>query len=414
LAVAAAPVVAAAWMMAGPPGGAHADSIFSAHGLGEVVTAADVRGRGMGGVSVAVPDSWNLSRINPALLAATPGFVLHGEVIRESRRIEDQNGEVRKPRSANFPLFRLAVPVPRIGAFGLGFAQYTDVSYELRQDDGGKGEPVTQILRGRNGLHLLDIAWARAVHPKLDVGLALGVVLGSYIDVWENRFDDPDLSDSIDSLIVNHSRGPLLTLGATGTPAPRWRVGGAFTLGRDIDLRPEIRTTGQPSRRLPESELHLPASLAVGASHELDDHWRLAGDLVHTRWAATDLSLGSDPTLNRSEVPTENVTRVAVGVEYQGDRSGESSRLRDRIPLRAGYAWEPWHFRDPFGERIVDHFVTGGLGIPLPEGAGVVQLALELGFRGDLDRNRARERVVRLGLGLAAREQVVVGRVPER
>jgi len=404
--------VAVALILAGT-GGARADSIFSAHGLGEVVTPADVRGRGMGGASVAVPDRWNLSRINPALMAPIQGFVLHGELIRESRRIEDQDGEVRRPRSANFPLFRLAVPVPRVGAFGLGLAQYTDVSYELRRDGDVDGEPLTQILRGKNGLQLLELAWARAAHSQVDVGVALGFVLGSYIDIWENQFENPEFQDSIDSLIVNHSRGPVLSLGVVGAPDPRMRVGGALTFGRNIDLRPEIRSRSG-SRRLPVSELHLPVSLALGASGDLDDHWRLAADVVHTRWAATDLNLGSDPLLNRSEVSTSNVTRLAVGTEYQGDRSGESRRLRDRIALRAGYGWEPWHFRDSFGEKIVDHFLTAGLGIPLPDDAGVVQFAFELGFRGDVDKNGARERVVRLGMGLAARERVVAGRVPDR
>jgi hypothetical protein len=396
-------------------GGAHADSIFSAQGLGELVPPADVRGRGMGGVSVAVPDGWNLSRINPALMAPFEGFLLHGEFIRESRQVEDRDGEVREPRSVNFPLFRLAVPVSRVGTFGLGLSQYTDVSYAFRVDGEVDGEPFTQILRGKNGLELLELSWARAVHPRLDIGANVGFVLGSYIDIWENQFANPQFSDSIDSLIVNHSRGPVLTLGATGAPDPDLplRVGGAFTFGRDLELRPEIRSGGD-SRRLPESELHLPVSFALGASGDVGPHWRLGADIVHTRWAATDLNLGMNPLLNRSDVTTENVTRLSVGAEYQGDRSGESRRMRDRIPLRAGYRWEPWHFRDSFGEKIVDHFLTAGFGFPFTQDAAVVQFAFEFGFRGDKDKNGVRERVTRLGLSLGARERLVTGREPER
>lgn len=404
---------AAAAVLAGA-GGVRADSVFSARGLGEVVTPADVRARGMGGASVAVEDRWNMSRANPALLAPLPGLVLYAELRRESRRIEDRGGEVRSPRSTNFPLFRVALPVPRVGVAGLGIAQYTDVSYEFRRVAGSAGDQVTEILRGQNGLDLLELTWARRVHPKVDVGIDLDLLLGSYIDIWEHQFDDPLHADSVDSLIVNHSRGPILRLGIAGLPRPRLRLGAALTFGRAIELRPEIRSTGNAPLYQPERTLHLPASLALGASGDVDPRWRVAADLVHTRWESTDLTLGTDPVFDRSYAPTVNVTRLAFGVEYQGDRSGESRRLRDRMPLRAGYAWEPWHFRDAAGEKITDHFFTAGFGLPLKEDAGVIQFAVELGFRGDREKNGARERVLRLGVGFAAKERVLVGRVPER
>ncbi len=409
-------VVVLLWLAGavGWAGMAGADSIFSAHGLGEVVSGADVRGRGMGGASVAVPDTWNLSRANPALLAATPGYVVYGELVRESRRIEDRAGEVRKPRSTALPLFKLGVPVPKVGVVGLELAQFTDVSYEFRRDEVVDGEPVTQILRGKNGLNLLELGWAHHVHPRLDVGFDLGLVLGSYVDVSESQFTNPQINDSVDSLVVNHDRGPILRLGLLAAPDRGTRLGLAFTFGRDLGLRSEIRSSERPPRGLKESKLHLPASIAFGASRDLDSHWRLAGDVVHTRWASTHLQLGNDPVLNRDGLPTENVTRLAIGVEYQGDRTGESKRVRDRLPLRAGYGWEPWHFRDPFGERITQHVLSAGVGVLMPENAGVLQLALEVVLRGDQEKNGAHERVFRLGVGLAARERLLVGRVPDR
>jgi hypothetical protein len=390
---------------------AHADSVFSAHGLGEVVTPADVRGRGMGGASVAVDDEWNLSRINPALLSGTRGFTLHVELISELRKIEDRSGESWTPRSVNFPLFRLALPVPRLGALGIGIFQYTDVSYVFRREDGFGNSLLTQTLRGKNGLNTLGLTFARRVRPELEVGIDMDVMLGSYVDIWTNRFEDRSLRGSVDSLVVNHSRGPVIRVGALGRPHPRLRLGAALTFGRDIEARPEVSGSDQETRFLPTEQLHLPTSLALGISGDIDKHWRAAADLVHTRWETTDLTLGSDPILNRFYVPTIDVTRIAIGVEYLGDRTDEARGLRQRMPLRAGYAWEPWHFRDAFGEKIIDQFVTAGVGIPLPERAGFLDLAVEFGYRGDRDENGARERVIRLGLGLPVREWVSIGRL---
>ena len=52
--------IAALLVLAAAP--AAADSIFSALGVGEVVTTSDMRGRGMGNVSVGVFDPWNVGR----------------------------------------------------------------------------------------------------------------------------------------------------------------------------------------------------------------------------------------------------------------------------------------------------------------------------------------------------------------
>lgn len=390
-----------------PPAGA--DSVFSARGLGELVTPADIRGRGMGGVSVAVDDAWNLSRINPALISETSGFTIHAELIAEGRRVEDRGGETRSPRSTNFPLLRLTLPVPKIGVIGVGVGQYADVSYAFTNTDNVGGTLVTQTLRGKNGLNVLGLTYARRVRPDLAVGIDLDFLLGSYVDIWETSFDDPALLGSTDSLVVNHSRGPILRLGVLGRPHPRIRLGAAFTFGRDIEIRSEIRKTNVGARFLPTSELHLPASVALGMTGDLDAHWRLGADLVHTRWETTHLVLGTDPILNRTYVPTLNVTRIAVGAEYRGDRSEEAEGLRQRIPLRLGYAWEPWHFRDAFGEKITEHLFTAGVGIPLPEDTGIVDISFELGYRGDREANGARERILRLGIGFTGQERVAAG-----
>lgn len=393
-----------------PP--AAGDSVFSARGLGELVSPADIRGRGMAGVSVAVDDRWNLSRMSPALITATSGFTIHAALTAEARSVEDRSGQTRSPRSTNFPLLRLTLPVPKIGVIGVGAAQYADVSYAFTNTDNVGGTVATQTLRGKNGLNVVGLTYARRVHPRLDVGIDLEFLLGSYVDIWETSFDDPDLLPSIDSLVVNHSRGPILRLGALGRPHPRIRLGGAFTFGRDLEIRSEIRKTNVGARFLPTTQLHLPASLALGVTGDLDAHWRLGADLVHTRWETTELVLGADPILNRTYVPTVNVTRFAVGAEYRGDRTDEAAGLRQRIPLRVGYAWEPWHFRDAFGEKIIEHLFTAGVGIPLPEDTGIVDISFELGYRGDREANGVRERILRLGIGFTGQERVAVGEGP--
>jgi hypothetical protein len=90
---------------------------------------------------------------------------------------------------------------------------------------------------------------------------------------------------------------------------------------------------------------------------------------------------------------------------------GDSRSTWKRIAWRGGYYQEPWHYTDPFGESIVERFVTVGAGIPFPQHAGWFDLSVELGTRGNIERNHARERVARIGIGITLKEKVTVGRV---
>jgi hypothetical protein len=385
-------------------GAARADSIFSANGLGEWVLGTDVRGRGMGGVGLAVDDPSNMGMLNPALLALVKSFTMHAEAMPELRRIEDDEDRVSTPRATNFPLLRAALDVPRIGAFGLGFATFTDVNYELAGSAALDTLTFRNVLEGQNGWNRLVVSYARQLRPDLLVGLDLDVLLGSYVDVWTTTPDESGLAVTTDSLVVNHSRGPVVRLGTLYRPSPALRLAATLTAPRSIGLRPEIRTD-RSARRLATSTLDLPLSVGLGTSYWLDAHWLVAADLLWTGWERTEL--GSTRIAHR----TRNVTRLGIGAEYMSNRSGEGRSLAGRIGWRVGYSREPWHYVKVGGEPIVDHFVSVGAGIPFPEESGYLDLSIELGQRGDRELHGATERVLRIGVGVTLREVVAVGRV---
>ena len=409
LAGAAAALVLAAAPILGPDI-ARADSIFSALGLGETVTPSDMRGRGMGNVTVGVDDPWNLGRANPAVMAKTRAFVFHGELLREALTIEGDSGDRATPHSTNLPTVRLAVRVPKFAVVGLGLSEYTSVSYAFNETEGTGDDAVIRTLSGKNGLNAVTLTLARQFGSDFSAGLDLDFIVGSYSDVWQTDFVDPDAFDTSDTLDVTHSLGPVLRLGALGSPLPRLDLGAAITFGRELEIRPEIRH-GEVDE-LPHSDLSLPFSLAVGASGSISPRWTAAADLVYTHWSSTDLTTGTDPFLNRTYAPTLNVTELGAGVEYVHDPTGQSPHFWERMPFRAGFAWEPWHLLDEHGEKIHDHFVTAGTGLALPGEIGMIQVAAQYGWRGEIAKNEAEEKIFRLGVSFTARERVAVEKKP--
>ena len=393
---------------------ARADSVFSAQALGELAPITDMRGRGMGGVSVAIADRWNVSRANPATIADVKGFVLHGEMLLERLSTSDDNGEDYSAHATSFPWFRLGVELPQAGTFGFGIAPYTIVDYEFANIDQSSGVPVTQTFTGDDALSVLTFSFARRINPRFDVGIDLDLPIGSYTDIFTTGFPAGEgYVSTRDSLIVNVDRSPILRLGAAGTVRRQLRVGGAFTFGRDLGIRSEIRGQIQDPRSVTDADLHLPASLLLGVAYDVDARWRVAADVGHTWWGSTSLDLGDDSLLTRSNIETRDVTRFGIGVEYQGDRSLETRNIWMRMPFRGGYSYTPWYFRDGYGQEINEHIVSAGAGLPFADTFGMVQLALEIGFRGDREKNGASERFFRLGISLSARERVPVGRIRE-
>jgi hypothetical protein len=387
---------------------AAADSIFSALGVGELVTTADMRGRGMGNVSVGMYDPWNMGRGNPATLASVRAYFVHGEFVQEARRIEADTGDEASPSSTNLPQIRAGLAVPKVGVVGLSLAEHTSVTYELQEVSGKGDELVQRTLSGKNGLETLTLTFARRVRPRILLGADLDFMLGSFQDIWETDFLDPTAFDTVDTLIVEHSLGPVLRLGILGRPYPRLDLGGAITFGRSLELRPKIKNEAGITTDLPRYDLDLPLTIALGASGDLTPRWRAAMDFTYSNWSGTDLTLGTDPILNRSFVPTGDITKIGVGIEYQVDRTGESRRYHHQIPLRVGFAWEPWPILDAHGEKIDDTFFTAGAGLPVGDDVGMIQLAFQYGWRGDKDLNDAEEQVYRFGIGFTAREKVAV------
>ncbi|MFI5050939.1 MAG: hypothetical protein ACHQEA_13865, partial [Gaiellales bacterium] len=105
-------------------------------------------------------------------------------------------------------------------------------------------------------------------------------------------------------------------------------LGAALTFGRDLELRPEIQNESGVTEELPHYDLHLPLTLALGASGDLSHQWRGAFDFTYVNGSSTDLTLGTDPILNRRFVPTADVTKIGVGIEYQRPDTAEHADLR--------------------------------------------------------------------------------------
>ena len=76
-----------------------------------------------------------------------------------------------------------------------------------------------------------------------------------------------------------------------------------------------------------------------------------------------------------------------------------------RVPLRVGYLWRELSYKPSWASSAPTEFAfTAGLGLPFKQENGSFDVAVQIGARGDLETDRARERFLRFTLSMVGTE----------
>jgi hypothetical protein len=375
-----------------PVHSARADSVFSIAGLGEWVYPSDARGRGMGGLGIAVADKRNLSLMNPAAAGFIEQPSLYFSMSPESRRVKDGERTFRD-NSPDFPLLRGVVIVPGGVRLSAALHQWNHTNFDLL----GNGPPDTLFgsvrrVEGRGGFTALSLAAAVRPVAWLSLGVESDWPFGSYRETWRRDFPDSlPLLDTVDELRGTSSSEPSWTAGVLATYGGV--SGGAYIRpARDLTLDERV-TTVMKHVTSSERTVRLPMETGFGVTVEPRPGLRAGAEMVFAGWA--DFEMDGEPAAGYRDV-----TRFGAGLEWVRDPSPHG-RFLDRVPLRVGYFQQPWHFRDAEGNSIDERFFSLGLGMPFSRDNGMLDAAVEFGRRGDLARNGLEESVVRFTVGIS-------------
>jgi hypothetical protein len=366
------------------PAGLDAGSILSSLGQGEMVHEADARLRAMGGTGIALTEGYSGSLLNPALLGGLKQAGMTLTHRPEALYVKDtENNNVLT--SARIVDFALCLPLGRGFAMAADLRQLSDFKFKAYQETTYFDQNCTGIISRTGGLSLASVNLAKIFGSSLYMGLQAGYVFGRTTQSRTDDFLDDDIRDT--EVFHNFKNtGVRLSAGLALKLNQHFTTGLLVIPAYDVKQTEEL-TSSFEAPFTGKRTLTYPLKYGFGVTYRSGDNFLGQADVLITRW--------SDFQIDGRSVPGyQDIVRFAFGGQYRAIKKGSTSYVR-RIPLRLGYALEPWYQKTASGQTITGHFFTLGFGLPFGRRGGALDVSLELGFRGDVSSIGTEETIVR-------------------
>ena len=363
---------------------AQGGSVFSVNSLGEMVFPADARLRGMGGVGLALTEGMSGSLVNPALLGGLKWAGITCSFRPEALYVRDEveDNVLTTVRVHDFALY---IPLGKRLALAVDLRQVSDFHFQLYEETSIFDNAYTKSVIGKGGTNLASISVARTFGSSLYVGMRVGHLFGKTTKSWTGDFSDISYSDSRTTSEIEHD-GTQVGLGIAFNLSRKFSVGAIFTPSQEVEQK-EVRVSSFSPTTTKLSTLTYPKTIGLGLVYRPNPKFMTELDMMATTWSDFEIDGKPEPSFT-------DVIRVAAGCEFVARKKGSSAFLR-RVPLRLGYALEPWYQKTAGDKKIYAHFVTIGFGLPFGQFGARLDASLELGMRGDASSVGAEEKIVR-------------------
>lgn len=356
--------LAALALVAVHAGGASAQSVLSARGLGYPIEPLDARARGLGGVALGLPEA-SFSLVNPASAVGITSAAV--SITYQPDEFDATVGnDATRGTTARFPTVQAAFqPRPRL-SISLGYGSFLDQNWSASQSDSmtlssgrvaveDRFRSVGGIARFRGGVGYL-------VNPRLAVAVALDAYTGAVRDSSSRIIEG--LSPAVSATEVTYT-------GTGGAAGVRWTPLDALTVAAAISGGGKLNANVDDSLVV-DRDYSLPLTFDLGASARVTGHTLLAVSGRYAGWSAAD-----DDVTNRGG--TRDATSLSAGLEYDG-----FTLLRQTLPLRLGgrVAQLPFRWLGAGTEFPTERAVSAGIGARLGRGAALLDAGVERGTRG--------------------------------
>jgi hypothetical protein len=275
----------------------------------------------------------------------------------------------------------------------------TNSQFEVSRAESAGTASVLNIV-GMGGINYARATLARRFSRRLRLGVDYEIIGGSYKEVWVRSFPIPTLSPSRDTLETTWDRLGRWRFGAQ-LGGERFAIGGVYETERRLPINMKQRTAGSATES--KGTLTIPAAFAAGFSLGIGSRGRIVGQYRRQEW--NDESLESDLVDFRPE------ERYSIGIEKEP--LGVGSTL-NKIPIRIGATYLRWPDLLPVagatdvsgGTAPLDEWaISIGTGVRTPDRGGTIDVSLEGGSRGDLDRLGLRETFFRAAISIKVSDE---------
>ena len=396
-------------------------SLYSRYGVGELHTFASSRARALGGDGIALFSHDYMNFANPGAWSRQSLVRVSAGMLFDRIRAQDNSGNSEQLTRGAFNAFQVGVPLlPNRLGLGLSFEPYSRMDYQVTTTNSlavAGDDPMDYSVEhgGTGGLRQARFGFGLRILPWLSVGVSSDFLFGITEESRKTRFETADflytnVSTSTRYRGTKATGGMLLafrgavsefTLAASASLPTTLSAERALTLGESLDRD----TLGAQVH----GELDLPASLQAGAAFRLRNNWIFAANVRYEPWSQAGATL---PVAGFSTAQLHDRLRYSGGIEWIPAGISQLDSYVARIAYRLGFYRDNLYVSpaSALGTEIDVMAITGGLGLPTLFTGTRVDLVLEVGTRGTLDRNLVRDRFIGISVTVNVGERWFIKR----
>ncbi|WP_143470837.1 OmpP1/FadL family transporter [Labilibaculum manganireducens] len=365
-------------------------SPYSYYGLGELNQVGFGQASGFGGTSLSFRNRSYLSVDNPAALTAIDSlkFIFNvGVSSKVSNLNQSGNSDVLYDNNLSHVSLGFRIS-PKI-ASAVSLVPYTSMGYNISSLEkvNGSSDYYQRILSGSGGLNQFIISNGIALTNKLSLGVNAIYLFGN------NSANETITLGSTYNITVEK----LISKGVYGNIGMQYQD--AFNKDWEITIgakfQPKIQVAAKKKENVSNSSsgnvidndvlnkgsFDVPMTYGFGLGFTKNKQLWLGADYLHEKWSETKIFEKSSALADRN--------RYSVGMNYIAN-DGYATKFLKKLTYRFGAFYDTGYIVNDIN-RIKSKGVSFGLGIPMAQNKGAINLSFEFGQMGTADNNNVRE-----------------------
>lgn len=400
-------------------------SPYSTFGVGAQQPYLNTRNMSLGGIGIGLAGKNSITPFNPATymlgvdtLSVMFDIGFNFTMNKLDQNLSDGSYITNQSATANLSNLEFYFPLFKWWKMGIYLLPVTDVAY-LTSDfrtSGGVNIGETQLIHQGSG-GLSKFGWGNAFGwGPISVGINLNYQFGQIEELNILKFVDTNTITAQTSryLTISKLQGLVIDVGVLYSQpikeGSHINIGASYTIKSNLSAKRYSLATSVAGTSLNGDTAYfsprqigkvtVPSTLRVGLSYDVHRQWLIGMDFSYVWWKEYR-DFGKEIDFFR------NTYSIALGAELKSNM--QSTSIMRRIAYRIGGRYET--FYADFGGKNLDGFaISLGIGIPVRKTRSFINIGLEYGKTGSLDKSQIRENYFRVGLSFTSVETWFVKR----
>ena len=395
---------------------------YSKFGIGEFVNGNSAVLRGMGNISSAFENPYEMNTENPASYSYL-GFTTFEMGATGSMRYLASPTLNYTTGTATLSYFSLGFPINKRAGFAFGFKPVTHVYYSLV--DTIVTTQLGQVARSYSGDGGLNYAYMGGsyMYKGLSIGVNLGYMFGTLRQITATVPIDTNYAfRSYTAEYANYNQiGGLywkagLMYEHKLDSDYTFRLGGTFAMSQNLTQRLNtfqvssynfgdtiVNDTSSNSGEK-HGKLTMPMSFSIGAMLAKNDKWNVGIDYSYTQWSGYKSNI--DPSLQ------SGVGSSAYKISLGGELIPDINNIRNyfaRLTYRLGFYYGS-DYLNINGTQLPVYGITAGTSLPFRRSTSHMHFAFDIGRLGTTTNNLIQDTYFKFTLGISFNDRWFVTR----